>query len=152
MSFALNLKRLRLERGFTQAHLAGLSGIAQPNLAAMEQSRRQPTLPTLGRLAEALECPPEALLRSTGSGLDRFQMDDACRRLALGQTKPDSLDVRLWNDLQATFYPKLMAAQPAVKRQRLRLSSGAAQRRVTARLGHEGFRELTSRLEKAYAP
>jgi transcriptional regulator with XRE-family HTH domain len=151
MSFALNLKRLRLERGLTQSQLAQLSGIAQPNLAAMEQSKRQPTLATLQRLASVLEAKVEMFLNDADSGLDRFLMDDTCRRLAKGLACPAKLDVRLWADLNVTFYPKLQAMDPSIKRPRLRLSANAAQRRLTARLGQEGFREVTSRLEKVYA-
>jgi transcriptional regulator with XRE-family HTH domain len=151
MSFALNLKRLRLQRGLTQIRLAELSGIAQPNLAAMEQARRQPTLATLHRLAEALESQPETLLSSQGSGMSRFLMDETCRYLVAGKNRPDKLDEQLWLDLQVTFRPKLKILQPTVKRPRLRISANAAQRRITARLGPDGFREITSRLEKVYA-
>jgi transcriptional regulator with XRE-family HTH domain len=150
MSFPLTLKRLRLERGLTQAALAGLSGIAQPNLAAMEQGRRQPTLPTLGRLATALGCGPEELLREHGSGLDRSEMSDLCRALVFAKRKPSFLDSAIWRDLSVVMRPKLQALRPRILRKRLRVSPRAAESRLKARLGSQGFQEVVLRLGKSY--
>jgi transcriptional regulator with XRE-family HTH domain len=151
MNLPLALKRLRLERGLTQAALAELCGIAQPNLAAMERGRRQATLATLRRLADALGQPMDALLRPHGSGLGRFALDDACQRLVRAQAKPVALDAGLWRDLQVTFRPKLMAHRPGLIRPRLRISARAAEQRLKARLGRAGLDEVARRLEKAYA-
>ncbi len=151
MNLALSLKRLRLERGLTQAALAERCGIAQPNLAAMELGRRQPTLATLQRLADALEAPVYAFLRAPSSGLDRFELDAVCQRLVRGEPKPASLDPALWRDLQVTFRPKLQAHRPGLDRPRLRVSARAAEQRLKARLGRAGLDEVAHRLEKAYA-
>lgn len=151
MNIAQHILRLRLERGLTQAALASLCGIAQPNLAAMEQGRRQPTLATLQRLANALALEPGALLTEPASGLDRFSLDEACQRLVRAQAKPAKLDLGLWQDLQVTFRPKLLAQRPDLARPRLRLSARAAERRLTARLGRAGLEEVARRLDKAYA-
>jgi hypothetical protein len=90
------------------------------------------------------------MLGDPGSGLDRFLMDETCRHLVTGKEKPAKLDPALWNDLRATFHFKLSAINPLVQRQQPRLSAHAAQRRLTARLGPDGFRELTARLDKKY--
>lgn len=149
MSFPLTLKRLRLERGLTQAALAARCGVAQPNLAAMENGARQPTLATLQRLADGLGVAADALLRPVGSGLDRFEMEAACRGLLLGEPRPERVDEALWTDLQAVFRPKLQAQRPGLRRPRLRISSNAAQRRLNARLGPGGLDEVARRLEKS---
>lgn len=151
MNFALRLKRVRLEKGLSQSALADLSGIAQPNLAAMESARRQPTLASLARLAEALACPQSELL---GEGarpfLGRFERDDLCRRLVTGQSAPSALDPRIWSDLEAVFHDKLKALYPGSLRSRPRISARAAQSRLNARLGLDGFRMIAGRLDKAY--
>lgn len=150
MDIAHSLKRLRLERGLTQAALADACGIAQPNLAAMEQGRRQPTLGSLQRLADGLGAEIQDLLRPPSSGLDRHALDEACRHLVQGAAKPSALDDSLWRDLQVCFRPKLRAHKPDLTRPRLRISAHAAQRRLTARLGKAGLDEFARRLEKAY--
>jgi transcriptional regulator with XRE-family HTH domain len=152
MNFPMNLKRLRLERGLTQAALAAQCGLAQPHIAAMEQGQRQPGLPTLQRIAEALGCGPADLLSERDSGLDRFALDALCNALARGGPRPKDLAEPFWSDLQVSFRPKLLALVPGVPRPRLRISARAAERRIRARLGSEGFDEVARRLEKAYTP
>ena len=44
------IRRARAERGLTQVELAAVSGIAQANISAIENDRRQPTAETLHRL------------------------------------------------------------------------------------------------------
>lgn len=47
------LRRVRESRGLTQAQLAEISGISQPNLSAYEHDRRTPGLATFNRLLVA---------------------------------------------------------------------------------------------------
>lgn len=47
------LRSVRRSRGLSQAALAELVGISQPNLSAYERDRRAPTLDTLNRLLVA---------------------------------------------------------------------------------------------------
>lgn len=147
MNLALNLKRLRLERGLTQAALAERCGIAQPNLAAMEQGRRQPTLATLQRLAQAFECDLAELVSDRVPELNHLLMHRVCKRLVESSPPPKGIDAALWRDLNVTFRPKLRALRPSIPRPRLRISARAAQSRVKARLGRKGFDEMTRRLE-----
>ena len=49
----LALTELREERGLTQREVSGLTGIKQPMLARIERGQ-MPTLPTLRRIAQAL--------------------------------------------------------------------------------------------------
>lgn len=44
------LRRVRESRGITQAQLAEITGISQPNLSAYERDRRVPSLDTFNRL------------------------------------------------------------------------------------------------------
>ncbi len=48
------IRRVRLDRGITQAHLAKLTGIKRPNVARAENGRHLLTLETLVRLGKAL--------------------------------------------------------------------------------------------------
>lgn len=47
------LRRVRASRGLSQAQLAEVAGISQPNLSAYENDRRMPTLDTFNRLLVA---------------------------------------------------------------------------------------------------
>lgn len=51
----LSLKSLRLSRGLSQADLAHAIGMKQPHIARMERGHMCPSLPTLRRLAAALQ-------------------------------------------------------------------------------------------------
>jgi transcriptional regulator with XRE-family HTH domain len=53
---ARNVRRLRLERGWTQAELARCVGLPPPDISHIERAIQNPTLRTLGRLADALVC------------------------------------------------------------------------------------------------
>ncbi|MCC5951459.1 MAG: helix-turn-helix transcriptional regulator [Acidimicrobiia bacterium] len=44
------VRAVRQSRGLTQAQLADISGISQPNLSAVEHDRRTPSTDTLNRL------------------------------------------------------------------------------------------------------
>lgn len=51
---ALNVYRLRKERGLTQAELGMRAGLSQPKVAKIERADANPELRTIGRLAGAL--------------------------------------------------------------------------------------------------
>ena len=57
-----NLRRLREERGLTQAALAQAAGVPRPTLAKLESGSPNPTLHVLARVAEALRVAIEELL------------------------------------------------------------------------------------------
>jgi transcriptional regulator with XRE-family HTH domain len=61
-TLARNLRRLRIARRWSLADLASATGTGKATLSAIENARANPTLDTLGRLAEALEVDVTALL------------------------------------------------------------------------------------------
>jgi len=65
VAFGKVLKRLRKERGFTQERLAQESGYHTTYISQIECGKKNPTLPTLFRIAEALEILPEDIITST---------------------------------------------------------------------------------------
>lgn len=60
--FAINVMRLRQERGLTQQQLAARAGLKQPRIAEIERSDANPTLLTISRIAHALGVTPDRLL------------------------------------------------------------------------------------------
>ena len=57
-----NVRRIRLARGFTQEHLADVSGFTQQYISDLERGRRNPTVVTLFELAQALGATPVELI------------------------------------------------------------------------------------------
>lgn len=57
-----NVRRLRVERGLTQEHLALDAGIDLTYLGGIERGRRNPSVAVLGRLAAILGVFPAELL------------------------------------------------------------------------------------------
>lgn len=62
-SFAQNLRFYRLKRGLSQEALAHKADLDRTYVSSCERGRRNATLSTVGRLAEALDVLPEALIR-----------------------------------------------------------------------------------------
>lgn len=60
--FAINVMRIRQERGLTQQQLAERAGLKQPRIAEIERSDANPTLLTISRIAHALGVTPDRLL------------------------------------------------------------------------------------------
>jgi transcriptional regulator with XRE-family HTH domain len=60
--FGRNLRRARLERGWSQAQLAQESGLAVTEISRIERGSREVRLTTLMRLVDALGAPPHELL------------------------------------------------------------------------------------------
>ena len=58
-----NLKRLRTEKGFTQADIAKAVGVTCPYLSNIENGKVNPTLLTLAKLANALKINIEELIK-----------------------------------------------------------------------------------------
>lgn len=64
MGFQNNVKRLREEKGFTQAELGELVGVVQQVIADYEGGKSKPSIETGVRLANALGTTVEQLLDS----------------------------------------------------------------------------------------
>lgn len=63
MSFGENLRRLRRDKGMTQAQLADATGIKHSHISTMENSSTaDPKLSTVYKLMRVLECSANALL------------------------------------------------------------------------------------------
>lgn len=77
----------RHDAGLTQQALADRTGIAQPNLAAIEAGRRVPSEELLERILQAAEYRPSTALR-----LHRSQVQDIARKHGL-------VDVRLFGSV-----------------------------------------------------
>jgi len=58
-----NLKRLRTEKGFTQADIAKAIGVTCPYLSNIENGKVNPTLSTLTKLANAVGIKVDELLK-----------------------------------------------------------------------------------------
>lgn len=56
------IKQYRLEKGLTQKQLGKLCGIADSNIRKYENGRQDPKLPTIRKIAVALELPLSALV------------------------------------------------------------------------------------------
>lgn len=63
MTIGERLKRLRLQRGWTQDELATQAGMNGRHISRYENDRLEPPRRSVRRLAEALEVPIEALLQ-----------------------------------------------------------------------------------------
>ena len=60
--FALNLRRVRTERGLSQEALGVLCGLHRTEISLLERAGREPRLMTVVRIARALKVPPAELL------------------------------------------------------------------------------------------
>ena len=61
-SVGSNIKKVRSEKGITQAKLYVRSGIAQNTISNYECGKRNPTLLNLLRIATVLDCDPRDFL------------------------------------------------------------------------------------------
>ncbi|BDG27217.1 MULTISPECIES: helix-turn-helix domain-containing protein [Thermus] len=62
------LRTLREERGLSQGALAKKIGVTQGYIHQLERGIRRPSIRVLLRLAQALDVPPETLLRAFKEG------------------------------------------------------------------------------------
>lgn len=49
------LRKIRLQKGYTQKYLSRISGISTSMISAIETAQRHPTIPTLHALAKAMQ-------------------------------------------------------------------------------------------------
>lgn len=156
MNFAAQLRQWRTFRGFSQAALARAAGIPRPNLIDLETGRRDCTLKTLYRLANALELRPGVLLDESPqkkASLDRHEVDRVARSLCFG--KP-SLSRELEN-YKKVLFPLVVPTLRAVGflpedysgRSAGRFSS--ARLRAQDQLGLENLDRLLRRINKLAA-
>ena len=62
MSVGENIRRIRMEKDFTQAYVAEQAGISQAMLCQIERGTKNPSLQIGKEIADVLECPLECLL------------------------------------------------------------------------------------------
>lgn len=60
----LNVLRIRRERNLSQEELSFRSGLTRAYLSGLEAGRRNPTIVSLSKLADALETDVESIVRS----------------------------------------------------------------------------------------
>jgi len=60
--FGSTVRRLRLERGWTQEHLAAAAGLTTTYVGQVERGAKVPSLTVVLRLARGLSLPPNQLL------------------------------------------------------------------------------------------
>jgi transcriptional regulator with XRE-family HTH domain len=65
---ARNLKRLRLEKGWSQEELADQAGLHRTYVSGVERGVRNPTITIVAALAKALGVSPAELLSARSSG------------------------------------------------------------------------------------
>ena len=63
MPFSENLKRIRLEKGLTQQHLADALGVTRSTVAAYESGRIEPSIEKLLNLSSSLGVSLDELIR-----------------------------------------------------------------------------------------
>ena len=66
-----NLKKLRLQKGYSQIKLQHLVGVSSSSIEAYEQKVRIPSLPVCYRLSEVLDCSIDYLIGKK-SELDKY--------------------------------------------------------------------------------
>jgi transcriptional regulator with XRE-family HTH domain len=66
--FASNLRRERLARRMTQEELADAAELHRTHISLLEQSKRDPKLTTIAKLADGLDTTPGQLLRGVNAG------------------------------------------------------------------------------------
>ncbi len=66
-----NLKKLRMQKGFSQIKLQHLVGVSSSSIEAYEQKVRIPSLPVAYKLSEVLDCSIDYLVGKT-SDIDKY--------------------------------------------------------------------------------
>lgn len=66
MSLGENLRRLRIDKGLTQGDLSNSSGVGLGQISKLERNKADPTLSTIYKLMNALDCSADRLLMDKG--------------------------------------------------------------------------------------
>jgi len=106
-AIAVNLRRIRTERGLSVQALARKSGIARATIIALEAATANPTLETLMTIAETLGVPSTVLLAddSPAQRLVRAGEDDELREnFGVVRSLDQIADVAVLGILEATLY------------------------------------------------
>lgn len=61
--FGAVIGRLRTEKGISQERFSAMAGIARSHLAMLENGKKTARLDTFFQIAEALEIPPDELMK-----------------------------------------------------------------------------------------
>ena len=80
VNVALNVARIRRDRGLTQAELAERVGTSQPRIAEFESAQGNPTLRTLAKVALALEVPLAAIVGEPRENVPVWNVSAALER------------------------------------------------------------------------
>lgn len=147
---AIQLKDWRLSKGLSTVQLARLSGIPRPNLAALEQGKRECTLKTLRYLAAALGISPGIFLDESpppSVTLNRHERDSVIRYLFNLTDIADPKILHAAKILAPLLKPTL---QMLGKRLRIRGKRGNRASSWEARVvfGDDTFKELINRSNK----
>ncbi|MBC8132615.1 MAG: helix-turn-helix transcriptional regulator [Deltaproteobacteria bacterium] len=146
LPFAETVLAWRLARGMTQADLARASGVARPNLSAIERGDREVTLKTLRALAAALNvrpgvladgCAPNtgapALTRASLERIAAAATDDnqtlaVPREAALARNLRTTISARIASSTNAKAKGPIMGKDPNRSRQSRTIRGRAADR------------------------
>lgn len=107
----LKIAERRSLKGWTQAELAAQAGMAQANLSNIEKGKRDLTVSTLLRVAEALEVKPSELIEEAAPetfSLTRIQVETLAKTVVHPRTKT-SAEIR---ELAGLFREILSPASP----------------------------------------
>lgn len=157
MNLPAQIRSWRSFKGLSQSMLAKISGIPRPNLIDLETGRRDCTIKTLTRLAQALGISPGTLLDNSPTKipkLTRFDIDHIARALCYG--KPENLPEPFQNInklLEPIVAPLLRAGGILPSNFPLRISRRASYYRIKAQdqIGVENLERIIKRINKLVA-
>lgn len=118
------MRRVRQERGFSQAALAERSGLSRRMIASVENDEANLSLSSLDRLAAALGTSLAALIRDPGRA-DNQRIEELA-----------------WRGTQAESHATLLGSSPAAREAELWLWSLAEGERYPSEAGSEGWHEM----------
>ncbi len=77
-----NIKKYRIEKGYTQEHAAELCGLSLVYFRQIEQGHKTPRLETFLKIAEMLETPTDKLLSGNISWTEQVQTYEIIEKLS----------------------------------------------------------------------
>lgn len=84
--FIENLRTVRKQEGLSQLRLSEMAGLSSSIVGDIETGRRNPTLTTIGKLAEALDVPVHQLFYDTHAGYpEKAYSDKTARKILMHQ-------------------------------------------------------------------